>query len=271
MQRVIIVTLALVVFSACGPTIEAGDGSASADDTTTTASTTTRTTTGPGTLTTTRPEDTGSDEVDSGMMSDVPSFACDNPAHMCSTPIACEPRICGGPGAAFDDDGCLRRSCGSDDDCADTEVCYRPQDWGGCASSGGTCHDAPDGGCECVFDPDCSGAWCLPGDEAPPSGGCDDSTQNACEASGCELVLGRPILPANGACLCELDEPQCIWTWPDTTLSPGNTAYMRLDDSAVMAFPWSASPPPLGWIACEDVDFPPPACICAPNLPCAMN
>jgi hypothetical protein len=273
MSRFVVPILASMA-AACGPTIETSDGSASTDDTTTATSSSTapstRTTSGPGTLSTTRPDQTG--EAESGVTPDLPGFDCDNPAHACSMPLDCEAWDCGAPDSQVDETGCLRRSCVTDDDCVGTDVCYRPLDWGQCASSGTSCHDGPDGVCECVSDPDCSGAWCIPGDGAPPAGGCDDTTMAACEMSGCESVLGRPIVPSNGGgCLCDLEAPQCIWMWDHTLLSPGNTAYMRYDDQSVVVFGWVASPPPLGWIACEDVAFPPPGCICAENLPCAMG
>jgi hypothetical protein len=259
----------------CGPTIETpgGDGSAGSTSSPTDSTGTLETTapgtltTFPGTVTTTPPDDTET----TGLPHDLPPFECDNPAFACNGPLDCDAWACGTPGSQVDETGCLRRSCTTDEDCLGTDVCHRPLDWGQCASSGTSCHDGPTGECECVSDPDCGGAWCLPADEAPPSEACEDTSPAACEASGCTSELGRPIVPVDASCLCDLETPHCIWLWEGAELQPGNTAYMRYEDQSVVVFPWSAQPPPLGWIACDDVAFPPPGCICAQNLPCAMG
>jgi hypothetical protein len=263
--------LLALLLAGCGPTIEVADSAGSTSHTTMDDSAT-RTTSGPPPVTTTRPDDTSvGEEGESGFMPDLPGFFCDNPAFGCSEPLDCEIWSCGDPLSQVDENGCMRRDCTDDRDCPSTHVCFRPFDWGVCASSNITCNEGPAGTCECISDPDCGGAWCIPNDDAPPSDGCDDSSPSACEASGCEAVFGRPILASNGSCLCELQTPQCIWMSAETTVSPGNKAYMRQSDLEVVAFPWSASPAPLGWTACEDLDFPPPACICAENLSCASG
>jgi hypothetical protein len=252
----------------CGPVlgVDDADGSASADDTTT--STTSMSTTGvpPNPSTT---GDPSGDETGPPMPHDLPPPSCDNPNFTCSTPIDCAAWSCGDLGSPFDADGCLRPSCETDGDCSPAEVCFTPIDWGLCHGSGLSCHDDPAGTCECIGDADCGGSYCVPENDAPPSSGCSGETEEACMDSGCMPEGGRPITASGSACLCDLETLYCIWRQPGASVQPGATAYMRLDDLEVVAFSWQSDPPPLGWIACKDVAFPPPACICAENLPCA--
>ena len=266
-RRVLTVLASVAV--GCGPMlgIEDADGTTSADDTTSSTTTSTSTTSVPP-----DPSTTGnppSDEGDLPLPTDLPPPACDDPAFTCSTPTDCAVWSCGDLGSPFDADGCLRRGCAVDGDCPPAEVCFTPADWGLCHGSGMSCHDSPRGTCECVSNPDCGGSYCVPETEAPPPGGCSSETPEACTDSGCTPEGGRPITMSGTACVCELETFHCIWRQPGASVQPGGAAYMRLHDLEVVAFPWISEPPPLGWIACKDVPFPPPACVCAENLPCA--
>jgi hypothetical protein len=70
--------------------------------------------------------------------------------------------MCGDVDSPFDEHGCLRPTCMSHEDCDGTDLCYRPLDFGGCASSDVFCDDDPTYGCTCMSTPDCSGAYCVP-------------------------------------------------------------------------------------------------------------
>lgn len=261
----------------CGPRIETDHAGETDETSGSTAMTTSETTHGTSMQTTTSststldtaPEDSG--EVDSGPKLDLPVLDCDTPDFTCTGSIDCDAWRCGGIESAFDETGCLRRSCTRDEDCPEPDVCFTPADWGLCASSGLSCQDGPNAECTCVGNPDCGGAYCIPAESSPPAGGCDDAVPDGCVGSGCQAQMGRPILPAGGSCACDLEELYCLW-WPnDAELVPTRTTYVRIEDQAVVVFPSSIDPPPLGWIACDDVAFPPPGCTCAANLPCAMN
>jgi len=67
---------------------------------------------------------------------------------------------CGDLGSRFDAQGCLRPSCGDDDECGADEFCYGG-DWGICTGSSFTCADS-DGSCECGGTDDCGGNYCVP-------------------------------------------------------------------------------------------------------------
>lgn len=79
---------------------------------------------------------------------------------------ACAP-ACGTPPSPFDADGCLRRPCTADGECAADERCFRGQDFGLCESSGRSCSEDPDGTCLCTADDDCGGGHCIPAAELP--------------------------------------------------------------------------------------------------------
>lgn len=95
-------------------------------------------------------------------------FVCDNPDYQCDGPApGCGPGSeCGGLESPFDDLGCMRQSCAVHSACAASQLCYRPEEWGGCASSGQTCTEES-GTCTCVATPDCGGGYCVPRDIYP--------------------------------------------------------------------------------------------------------
>lgn len=66
----------------------------------------------------------------------------------------------GQEGFPVDEDGCMRRQCRRDADCADNEVCFAPE----CYPPGFSCQDmvSTDGEtyCGCSGDPACNGAYC---------------------------------------------------------------------------------------------------------------
>src|SRR5262249_1849843 len=84
---------------------------------------------------------------------------CDAPGN-CQLYSPCQQ--CGGL-AAFDDHGCVRPSCGSDDDCAAGERCFIATDFDQCAASSITCEDdLATMTCSCEMTNDCNGSWCVP-------------------------------------------------------------------------------------------------------------
>jgi hypothetical protein len=102
---------------------------------------------------------TSSDSTTSG------AYTCPpNPNFTCAEPMPCDDPgdMCGDVDSPFDEHGCLRPTCQDDADCEGTDKCYRPLDFGGCASSGLSCEDDATYGCVCMGTPDCSGAYCVP-------------------------------------------------------------------------------------------------------------
>jgi len=118
-----------------------------------------------------------------------------NPDFTCAAPYSCAADECGGLEDRFDEDGCLRPSCGDDSECGGGEVCYRPADWGGCAGSVFACSDM-DGSCQCYGTDDCGGAYCVPESLAPakvdgPAG--PGRVDNACspdDGPAVEVTIG---------------------------------------------------------------------------------
>jgi hypothetical protein len=237
-----------------------------------TDTTVTTSTSGPDTTTTVGP---GTDTScgDDGVCLDLPPPTCpDTPGFACSAPLDCEPGVCGGTFSQFDENGCLRRSCGDDGDCEGGEVCFRPQDFGGCASSDVFCDDNAQGECVCGGNPDCSGSYCLPPELVPPSNCAEILGEDECIDAGCSgFVLGRPILESDNACLCDLDEPYCLWSPTGLDGVQQNTPYVRLADQHVVVFETRFDTDPIGWTPCDVAPFPPPECQCAEFLPCAMQ
>mgnify|MGYP007032565672 CR=1 FL=1 len=186
---------------------------------------------------------------------------CDNPAFRCSTPPSCGTWSCGTVTSPLDSRGCPRASCKTGDDCLHDEVCFSPSDWGMCIGNV-RCDDASDGTCACVGDEDCDAGYCIPSEIAPPSAGCDPSGFDACMNSGCSPEIGRPLEMTGPMCTCQDPMEYCIW-WPgDASISARKTAYVRVEDDAVIRLEWRIQPPPLGWVACDDLSSPPPACSC---------
>ena len=203
--------------------------------------------------------------------SDLPGV-CENPRFQCSEPVDCSLVRCGELDSTFDEQGCLRLSCRSNaSDCPEGQQCFTPMDWSSCTSSNISCREREDGPCVCAVTDDCGGAYCVPADQAPPLDGCDASSPDACIASGCRAPVGRRVLTAGAGCACDLETPYCVW-WPTTALvEPDKTAYLQWEDDEVVVFPWLVDPPPLGWTACDALPFAHPGCVCAENLPCAMD
>ena len=79
----------------------------------------------------------------------------------CDGPVDCQLNLCGGVGDVFDEGGCLRMSCQTDDDCAADERCYHGEQFGDCLPSVVFC-DTEDGLCLCGSTDDCGGAFCVP-------------------------------------------------------------------------------------------------------------
>jgi hypothetical protein len=283
----LVVGLLLLVWG-CGPQVtldDAGDGSSDDGGSSTGPGSGTR----PTTADDGGPDDGGPDDggpadggpdggspattaVGDDTSGDTVGVTCEpTPLFSCSAPIDCG--ACpDDPMSPIDADGCLRPRCRRDLPCPDGMVCFAPLTWGGCAGSGMWCEDDRRGVCQCGGTDDCGGAWCLPEGQAPPDACPDFGGEEACAEAGCgPFVLGRPILARpDGACLCDLEEPHCLWA-PDGASLDAPQAYLDLLDGRVVAFPMTFDPPPLGWIACADLSDPPPACACAEVLPCAMG
>ncbi len=111
--------------------------------------------------------ETSTDDGAESSSTGAPAICEDNPLFQCSAPYDCSGFPCGGINDWFDADGCMRQACGGDEDCDAGEVCFRPIDFGGCASSGIDCWEEPDGSCSCGADADCNGSFCLPEGEVP--------------------------------------------------------------------------------------------------------
>lgn len=246
----------------------ATSGLTSADDDPTTDPTATFTTSvGPSTS-----ASDATDTIDPSVGDETgPGPACpQSESFTCQGQVGCDGRPCADdPLSPFDEHGCLRPRC----PCDPGTVCFTPADWGGCASSSIFCEDDPTGVCVCGGTDDCGGSYCLPEGQVPTAA-CGAIMEEAdCLDSGCTaFVQGRPITDrGGGACLCDLEEPWCLFVDPGATALPGNTAYVSAIDGRVLVFPATWDPPPFGWIACANHPSPPPECACAEVLPCAMG
>jgi hypothetical protein len=232
---------------------------------------------GPSPSTTASPSSTASDATDTtdptvGDETTAGGFMCPQTEDfMCSGQYGCDGRPCAdNPMSAFDANGCLRPSC----PCDAGMVCFTPADWGGCVGSEIVCGDDPKTGqCVCGGTDDCGGSYCLPEGEAPPVACGTFVDEEACLGAGCSaFVQGRPITDrGGGACLCDLEEPWCLFVDPGATALPNPAAYVSSIDGRVLVFEATWDPPPFGWIACAAHPDPPPECACAAVLPCAMG
>jgi hypothetical protein len=215
-----------------GP-LTAGDATADGDATETTAAT------GPGT-------DDG-ESTDTG-----PAGTCpDVPTYQCSEPFDCVGQPCGDVLFPYDENGCLRPPCSNSGECDGDQFCFLPYDaYEICISSGVACSDGPDGTCECVSTPDCSGGYCMTD--------CYELGEDAasCEAAGCDAST---VIGISDTCECTADVPMC-------TQSPAGigvpTGYMWHEETLQVAYfgarPWSV---PLQWRLCSEPGAP-PACGC---------
>lgn len=113
------------------------------------------------------------------------------PDHGCTGAIDCSVSGDCGMLQPFTAHGCLRTRCdqNGDSDCGGDERCYRPQDFGGCTSSGLDCSDDPATmTCQCTADADCGGAFCIPASDYPEDPKpCADYPAHSCsEPVDCE-------------------------------------------------------------------------------------
>ncbi len=70
---------------------------------------------------------------------------------------------CGAPESQFDPNGCVRKGCQMDGECAPGQRCFVGQNFGLCEGSGLACqYDAATQMCGCVSDPECGGGHCIP-------------------------------------------------------------------------------------------------------------
>jgi hypothetical protein len=189
-----------------------------------------------------------------------PPSACPGvPEFQCTMPLECFLQGCGEPFSPFDAEGCMLPPCTSDDECEPDFACLRPQEYGGCAGSGLSCSDGPDGACQCISKPDCSGGWCVPADEIPPLECFGLPDAEACLDAGC-TVLDTVIVIAED-CTCTLDVPACL-LFPG--MMSGGTAtdyFWHEATGTVAAFGTSWALLPTGWRRCTDPGAP-PACEC---------
>ena len=278
--------LSVVVAVSCGPAIgqpgddatasSGDDGSTGMTGPTSLTSVGEDTTAGPGPSTTVGPSTTASDATDTidpsvGDTTDTSGPVCPQTENFtCAGQVGCDGRPCAdNPMSPIDEGGCLRPEC----PCEDGMVCFTPADWGGCVGSEIFCSDDETGQCLCGGTDDCGGSYCLPEGDAPTAA-CGSIVEEAeCLDAGCSaFVQGRPITDrGGGACLCDLEEPWCLWIDPGATALPNPAAYVSAIDGRVLVFEATWDPPPFGWIACADMFDPPPECACAEVLPCAMG
>lgn len=198
--------------------------------------------------------------VSSGSSEDAGDPVCpDNPEVTC-TPDACT--NCGDLFSGFDDRGCVRAGCS---DCGPDEVCFRPFDWGGCASSSTFCEiDPVTSECHCGGTDDCGGSYCVPSDLAPPTN-CNELVDSAsCLAAGCSVFENAPrvVLDDMGACACAPAQPACLW-FADGIGGAASPAYFfRLGTNEVARFDTAYDLPPLGWERCAGAEGAPAECTC---------
>lgn len=199
-------------------------------------------------------ETTTPGDAETGMALQCPQI----PEFQCSTPPTCL-EGCGGPFSSFDEDGCLRPSCGGSDDCDAGQTCLFPQDYGGCASSGTFCSDGPDGECQCSSDPDCGGGYCLPDDEVPPLDCFGLPDEPSCVDANCSEF--HSVLQISDTCECLPDLPACLLFLGGIGGSASPDFFWHEASGTVAMFGTSWAEPPVGWRPCSDPGAP-PACDC---------
>jgi hypothetical protein len=265
--------LALALSSACvipQPIGGDADGGSTTPTTETTGDPTLGATSNPSTTgsdtadatgtTDTDPTNTGSSSDSTATTDTGPTPACIGvPAFQCSEPLECFLQSCGELFSPFDADGCMRPPCTVPADCEPGFACLRPQDYGGCASSGLACGDDRNGECQCVSDPDCGGGWCLPADEIPPLEcfGLPDAA--ACLDAGCTEF--RTVIEISDTCACTPDVPACL-LFPGQVSGAASPDYFWHEATLTVArFGTSWDLLPTGWRRCTDPGAP-PACDC---------
>lgn len=259
-----LVVAALAAACVAPEPVEETEGSSTASvatDDSTAGTTASPATTGETTGDTTAGDTTAGDTTADTSATDTgPPSACPGvPEFQCTMPLECFLQGCGEPFSPFDAEGCMHPPCTSDDECEPDFACLRPQEYGGCAGSGLSCSDAPDGTCQCISKPDCSGGWCVPADEIPPLECFGLPDAEACLDAGC-TVLDTVIVIAED-CTCTLDVPACL-LFPG--MMSGGTAtdyFWHEATGTVAAFGTSWALLPTGWRRCTDPGAP-PACGC---------
>lgn len=203
-------------------------------------------------------DSTGSDDTGAPLACPmVPNF-------LCSEPYDCPDgdTLCGGLFSEFDASGCLRAECTADSDCAADEVCFVPNVWGGCVSSGVLCQEV-DGACECAKDADCGGSYCAKKVDAPPAACPEFADADACLDAGCsEFDGGTRLVQKGDSCECEASGGHCLWfEGGESGGSASPAAFFHLGTSEVAVFSTDFIEPPLGWRKCDD-PLAPSACSC---------
>lgn len=201
----------------------------------------------------------------------VTTGSADNPCaalpwHGCLPLGDCAAEPCGVAGAAYDADGCLRGGCGDDDDCYGGEVCHRPVDWGGCASSGAFCElDDVSMQCVCGGTDDCNGSYCVLAGTVPDPTCLEQTEQAPCLDLGCnEFVTTEAVVRGPMGCECTGSLGTCLFLIQGVTGEPAITPYYRDDGSnEVRLFPNLYTVPPIGWQQCVGNPGEPDACACA--------
>lgn len=252
--------------SACVASDPVGDDTESSSSTTTTTiatdDSTAGTTASPPTTGDTTADTTTTDTstTDTSATDTGPPSACPGvPAFQCTMPLECFLQGCGEPFSPFDAEGCMHPPCTSDDECERGFACLRPLDYGGCASSGMACSDAPDGTCECASTPDCSGGWCVPADEIPPLECFGLPDVEACLDAGCTELRNVTVIADD--CSCTPNVPACL-LFPGMISGATSPSYLWHEATGtVAAFGSSFDLLPTGWRSCTDPGAP-PACGC---------
>lgn len=266
------VLLAVALGSGCVVTEPIDDGTATEATTTagTAADSTSRTTgdatadvgetteTSADTVVDTTGTDTGPDTDDGSSTDTGTEGACpDVPGYECTATIDCSMLPCGDVLFPFDADGCMRPPCTGPEACNADQFCFLPYEvYGVCTSSGMACSDGPEGTCDCVSTPDCSGGYCMTDCHALS----DDP--GSCGTAGCGATTVTAI---SESCECTEDVPMCV----DGPAGVGvDTGYLWHEETLEVAYfgarLWSV---PLRWRLCTDPEAP-PACGCFdPSLP----
>jgi hypothetical protein len=227
-----------------------GDATADAGDATDTSADTVVDTTGTTGTGPTTDDGSSSDTGSEGTCSGVPEFQC-------SEPIDCSMLPCGDVLFPFDAEGCMRPPCSGSDQCDDDQFCFLPYEaYEVCTSSGMACSDGPDGACECVSTPDCSGGYCMTD--------CHDLSDDpdTCGAAGCSATT---VVAISDTCECTEGVPVCF----DGPAGIGiDTGYLWHEETLEVAyFGARLFAVPLRWRLCTDPEAP-PACGCFdPTLP----
>lgn len=187
------------------------------------------------------------------------------PHHGCLPRGDCSVEVCGEAGAPYDENGCLRGGCGSGDDCYPGEVCHRPIEWGGCASSSTSCElDPANDECVCSTTDDCNGAYCAVEGSVPSPACLEQTEEDACYALGCNVFETAPQLVLGPmGCICRDAEPICLFVPGEIGGEGALTPYFRTDGSGeVRLLSAGYFQDPVGWARCEGHPEAPESCGC---------